>query len=143
MLRPINVELPFLITDVNWKCLTLVQDFVVRWLVRLLLRYNLVICALLTVTRLAGRTDVEPVGFTTMRAWNNVVQRKLRQLDLALCFLASPSRLQLAGKVVPKIHVITAVLQCLAPLDLLSHDNNGRNLHLHVLGSYGPIVVGL
>ena len=110
MIRPVDVELPFFITDVDWKGLALVQDFVIRRLVRLFLRHNLVICALLAVALLAGCADVEPAGFTTMRTRNNVVKRKFSQLYLALSFLASPCGLQLAGKVVPKVHVSTAVL---------------------------------
>lgn len=110
MLRPINVELPFLITDVNRKGLALVQDFVVRRLVRLFLRHNLVICALLAVAVLAGCADIEPVGFTTVRARNNVIERKFRQLYLTLSFLTTPGCLKLAGKIIPQVHVISAVL---------------------------------
>ena len=127
----------------NWESLSLVQNFVIRWLVWLFLRHNLVICALLAVALLAGCTDVEPTGFTTMRAWNNVVQGKLSQLYLALSFLTSPRSLKLAGKIIPKVDVSTAVLQRLAPLDLFSHDDNRRNLHFQVLRPDNPRVIFL
>lgn len=143
MFWPIDIEFPFFITDMNRQSLPLSQNFVVSWLVRLLLWYDQMVGTLVAVTRLAGCTYIQPVGLTTMRSWDHVVECQFSQLHFTLSLLTTAAGLKLACKIVSQVHIVTAVLQCLAPLDLFSHDNNRWNFHFQKLRSNNPFVVGL